>query len=236
MKMASSIKVVIILIALAGIAAIAWFLYGENLDETVAIQSDSGTVEVARDAPAESASEPEKTEPAAEPEPAPALSAEELAAMSPADALERFTSLEGEAQEAFVSDYVSAIGEREAISLVGDYRKPSNPDRNEVFAFALARAALEQYDARLGAYYVGLAYHTGQGVEADLEKALEFYRHPALEDSPVVLFKRASILSDPDFPKSDKAAAVTLLQRVVAHPDSSEALVKQAQEQLGNLE
>lgn len=240
--MGNSLKVIVILIALGGIAAIAYFLYSDEMQPSGVAQGEGETVRVERETSQETAGESSggagsATESVsggnAGTDAAPA--AEDLAAMSAADAAARFAGLEGDSRSAFAGDYVAAVGEQKAVEIAGEYRSAATP-QDDAFAFEIARAALQQYDSSTAAYYVGYAYNTGRGAEKDLDAALRHLSHPGLDNSPGIHYQRARILADADYVNRDPAAAGELLQRVISDENARPELVERARELLTQIQ
>jgi len=138
----SFLKIVVMLLAIAGVVAIGWYLLiGKSAMEETA--STDTSVEVTR--PQETATAP-KPEPApapapkAEEAPAPAAqapaapaapaNAAELAALTPEQVGERWNATSEAERTAFITDYVRAAGEANSLAVARDFSRGPVEGRN----------------------------------------------------------------------------------------------------------
>ncbi|WP_109795811.1 hypothetical protein [Minwuia thermotolerans] len=247
--MANTLKIFLIVIALAGIAAIAYFLYAEDAAEMVGMDAGTRAVSVERDEPSAAADDSaDQTSMAAEEKPA-AASAEapapvtdatggvqDLAALSAEELELRYEGLEEDARRLFVDDYVAAVGEEKAIEFSREFRSGPVAERNRALSFDLARAAVEKFDSRIGAFVAGTELYNGVGVERDLAAALAYFERPSLEGSDNADYWRALILADQGYADGDKEAAVAILNRIIESPDSNDSLKEQSRDLLAEIE
>lgn len=238
--MSAVLKFLFVLIAIVGVAAIAWYLLLGGADMVDEMQMR--TVKVDRtetDEPAKPAETAESAAPAATPMPAPAevsaIPADELAAMTPEQFAEQYNNADVAVRAALITDFVRAAGEEKSLDVVRKFSSGPVEQRNYDLSYSVAQVTVVEHDSRLGSYIAGTMAMSGRGTDKDYDTALRYLRHPELLDTPNALYYRATILGDPEYAGNNKQAAIDLLKKVIELSEPGDARIEDARKLMSEL-
>jgi hypothetical protein len=219
--MPSVIKILVALLAIAGLAAIGYYLYlGQETPPDVAVSVQPAPEPAAPAAPAQPA-QPEQP-----PAPEPLTDAGVAARLTGAADIER---------GAIAAEIAARLGAGDTIAMARRFMSGPAETRNYDASYHLAQAARLEFDSPIAAYLAALHHHNGWSVERDLDRAMALYGQDNLADSPHAAYRQALILSDPAYPGADAARARSLLQSVIASEGEGSALSKRARTLLEKL-
>lgn len=233
--MSAVLKVLFVLVAIAGVAAIAWYLFlgGADMVENMEVR----TVKVDRTEPAKPAAtetpapKPAPSQPAADP----SVPVAELAAMTPEQFADLYARTDIAVRAALLTDFVRAAGEQNSLKVIRRFSSGPVEGRQYDLSYALAQVTVVEYNSRLASYIAGTMALNGRGTEKDLDGAMRYLRHPELLDTAAALYFRAVILADPDYVNTDKQAAIDLLRKVVETADADDPKIGDAKKLLAEL-
>lgn len=219
----SILKIIVLLIAIAGVAAIGWYLLmGEGAmmqqadqDNSVKVTKAEPPKEEAAPAPApEAKAETETPAPAAPAAPAESVQ-RDYSAMTPEEFGAHWNAIDEAERAAFVTDFVRSAGENNGIAVARKYSSGPVEGRNYELSYQVAQVLVAEYESRLGSYIAGTMALQGRGTETDLPAAMRYLRHPALLEDTGALYFRATILLNESYVKPNQAGAIGLLKKVI---------------------
>ncbi|WP_417513115.1 hypothetical protein [Minwuia sp.] len=234
----SGLKIILLLIAIAGVAAIGWYLLMGDGSRMVERTDSGDTVPVEQPAetrPADEASTGDAPATPSEPATTTVMDTAEFEAMSADDVAARYNQVHEVERAAFLTDYVRAVGENKGVTIAREVASGPVEERNYELSFALAQVLVAEFDSRLGSYLAGVHSMNGQGTERDLDAATRYLRHPELLETSGALYFRAVILLDEDYERQDRDAAIALLKKAVKVGDPDENGVIQSRKLLDEL-
>lgn len=219
----SLLKIIVLLLAIAGVVAIGWYLLvGDGSKMDAADKTDSVKVtkaEAPKPAPAAATAQapaaqaPEK---AVESAASPAMPAMDFASMTPEQVGAHWNKIDEAERAAFVTDFVRAAGESSGVAVARKYSGGPVEGRIYALSYSVAQVLVAEHESRLGSYIAGTMALKGRGTEKDLEAAMRYLRHPALLETTSALYFRATILLDENYAKPNKKAALGLLKKAVS--------------------
>lgn len=235
----SFLKIIVLLLAIAGVVAIGWYLLmgdGEKMESA----QESETVKVTK-------TDPPKEEPAPAPAPAPAATQEpatpaaipadtaKLAATTPEQFGELWNATNEVERAALVTDFVRAAGENGGIAVARKYSSGPVEGRNYELSYQVAQVLVAEYESRLGSYIAGTMAMQGRGTATDLVGAMRYLRHPALLEDAGALYYRATILLNDEYVKPNRDNAIALLKKAGKTGDTGDWAVVESKKLLEKL-
>lgn len=240
----SFLKIVVLLLAIAGVAAIGWYLLmGDGAKMEAATESEAVKVtktETPKEEPAPTAAPASEAAPVPQPtqEPvaaAPSVDLSELAALTPEQFGERWNAIDEAERAALVTDFVRAAGENNGITVARKYSSGPVENRNYELSYQVAQVLVAEYDSRLGSYIAGTMAMQGRGTETDLEGAMRYLRHPALLEDTGALYFRATILLNENYVKPNRDGAIGLLKKAAKSGQADDWAVVESNKLLAEL-
>lgn len=246
-----ALKIIVLLLAILGVAAIGWYLLDQNSSDQVASSeatkpaADSVKVErpteTSSDASAPAASEAPKPADTPKPADAPApktagLDPAALALLTPDELEEQYNSIHEVERSTFITDFVIAAGENRAIEVARAHFSGPVEGRNYELANAISQVTAAEYDSRMGSYLAGILAFRGDGTPRDLEASMRYLRHEDLKSSSSALYWRGMIFLDPSYKATDQEAGINLLKRAInvgKEDENGVVLAKQKLKELG---
>jgi hypothetical protein len=233
----SLLKIIVLLLAIAGVIAIGWYLLvgdGAMMEK----MTDSESVKVSKvEAPKDEAAPAAAPEPAKAPStPAPAAAPQvDLVNMTPEQFGVHWNSIDEAERAAFVTDFVQAAGENNSVAVARKFSSGPVENRNYELSYSVAQVLVAEYKSRLGSYIAGTMVLQGRGAEKDLDAAMRYLRHPGLLETTGALYFRATILLDENYVKPSKKAAIGLLKKTVSVGSADEWAVVESKKLLAKL-
>jgi hypothetical protein len=238
----SILKIIVLLLAIAGVIAIGWYLLmgdgalmdSSDRDDAVKVTKSVTPKEEPAPAPAqEVAKEPEAPTSTTSALSAPAMP--DLASMTPEAFGAHWNKIDEAERAAFVTDFARTAGENSGIAVARKYSSGPVEGRNYELSYQVAQVLVAEYESRLGSYIAGTMAMQGRGTETDLDAAMRYLRHPALLEDTGALYFRANILLNDAYVKPNRQGAIGLLKKVVKSGSEGDWAVTESRKVLEKL-